>query len=151
MNTPASVTQNLAPLAAAQADPDELNSLRQRALAAIAAIRADPTSNAPMVDFLLNQAQSQTNDLINGDANSSPVHHILANLKSLLLNAQLVPTASSGLVMSSVSDEGDLVGYAKYELLDIGWTEAAVCWLEHFPASQKASFPNKPPVIVVVN
>jgi hypothetical protein len=146
MNTPAS---NPPPLANPQPSPDELEDLRNRLLVAVAAIRASNTSDPNMIDFLLNQAQSQTNALVSGDTNSSPVHHILANVKSLLMNAQVLPATSGDLAVSSISDEGDLVGNGKYESLDIGWTESAVCWLEHFGSKQKAPFQTSPPEILI--
>ncbi|WP_052409407.1 metallophosphoesterase family protein [Paraburkholderia oxyphila] len=138
-----------APLANPQPGPDQLNDLRDRLLNAIAAIRASQSSNPKMIDFLLNQAQNQTNALVSGDTNSSPDHHILANIRSLLMNAQVLPTTSDGLAVSSISDEGDIVGNGKYESLDIGWTEAAVCWLEYIASRPKAPFQTNPPEISI--
>lgn len=127
------------------ADP-ELKAMQTRLLNAIAAIRKTATPNqSQMLDFLLNQASSQTASFLSGESTSSPVHHILANVKSLLMNAKLLPTPSGGLVASSMSDEGDLVGRGKYESLDFGWTESAACWLEHIPPGNKVPFPTTPP------
>lgn len=148
MNTPTSTGGN-PPLANPQPGPDQLDDLRNRLRTAVAAIRASNTSNPAMVDFLLNQAQNQTNALVNGDTNSSPVHHILANVKSLLMNAQVLPTTTGDLAVSSISDEGDIVGNAKYESLDIGWTESAVCWLEYMASKPKAPFETNPPEILI--
>lgn len=149
MNTPVSTEPVSAPLANPQPSQTQIDDLRGRLLSAVAAIRANNTSNPRMIDFLLNQAQNQTNALINGDTNSSPIHHILANVKSLLMNAQLLPGTSGDITVSSISDEGDIVGSAKYESLDFGWTVAAVCWLEYMASKPKAPFQTSPPQISI--
>lgn len=134
------------PLAPVGPTDDELKAMQTRLLNALAAIRTTATPNQNQtLDFLLNQANTQATNFLNGESSSSPVHHILANVKSLLANATLLPTPSGGLVASSMSDEGDLVGPYKYESLDFGWTESAACWLEHIPPGNKAAFPNDPP------
>jgi hypothetical protein len=138
-----------APLANPQPGRDQLDDLRARLQNAVDAIRASNTSNPGMIDFLLNQAEDQTNALVGGDTNSSPDHHILANVKSLLMNARVLPSTSGDLAVSSISDEGDIVGNAKYESLDIGWTESAVCWLEYIASKPKAPFQTSPPVISI--
>jgi hypothetical protein len=128
-----------------------LKAMQTRLLNALAAIRKTATPNQnQMLDFLLNQANSQATSFLNGESSSSPVHNILANVKSLLANAKLLPTPSGGLVASSMSDEGDLVGPSKYESLDFGWTESAACWLEHIPPGNKAVFPTNPPATIPI-
>lgn len=127
---------------------DYLQDLQQRLQSAVANIRKTGTDDQnKMLDYLLNQAQSQTADLVNGDSNSSPIHHILANVKSLLMHAQVVPTSTGEMAVSSISDEGDIVGKNPYESLDVRWTESAVCWLEHFSPDTKAPFRTDPPTI----
>ena len=109
-----------------------LPSLQQRLQNALAAIGSDDDPKVQALHQLFDQAQSQTVDLLNGRTTSSPQHHILANIQSLLTNATLLPNQNGALVASSVTSEGDLVGTLKYESLDVEWTEAAICWLEHF-------------------
>ncbi|SOE97718.1 hypothetical protein SAMN05414139_10876 [Burkholderia sp. D7] len=138
----------LDPFGTAAPSDTDLQALQQRLLSAVNKIRATgSTEQNQMLDYLLNQAHDQTADLVSGDTNSSPVHHILANVKSLLMHAQVIPTSTGGLAVTTVSDEGDLVGKNPYESLDIGWTESAVCWLEHFPPETKANFRTSPPEI----
>lgn len=127
-----------------------LPSLQQRLQNALAAIGSDDDPKVQALHQLFDQAQSQTVDLLNGRTTSSPQHHILANIQSLLTNATLLPNQNGALVASSVTSEGDLVGTLKYESLDVEWTEAAICWLEHFPTAQKALFPKNPPPIMAM-
>lgn len=138
----------LRPFGTAAPSDANLQDLQQRLLSAVSRIRTTgSTEQNQMLDYLLNQAHNQTADLVSGDTNSSPVHHILANVKSLLMHAQVIPTSTGGVAVTTVSDEGDLVGKNPYESLDIGWTEAAVCWLEHFSPETKAVFRTDPPEI----
>ena len=141
-------SKGLNPLGTATPSDTDLQGLQQRLLSAVSKIRTDGSADQnQMLDYLLNQAHDQTADLVSGDTSSSPVHHILANVKSLLMHAQVLPTTTGGVAVTTVSDEGDLVGKNPYESLDIGWTESAVCWLEHFPPNTKAVFRTNPPVI----
>ncbi|WP_277184006.1 metallophosphoesterase, partial [Caballeronia sp. BR00000012568055] len=98
-----------------------------------------------MLDYLLNQAQSQATDLLNGNTSASPVHNILANVKSLLMHAQVLPSPTGGVSVTTISDEGDLVGRNQYESLDTNWSYCVVNWLSHFSASTKAPFRTAPP------
>jgi hypothetical protein len=61
----------------------------------------------------------------------------------------VLPTSTGGIAVSTISDEGDLVGKAPYESLDIKWAEAAVRWLENFPPAKKAPFRTHPPTITM--
>jgi hypothetical protein len=140
----------LGPLGTKGPSDTYLQDLQQRLLAAVSKVRVtgSPEQNQ-MLDYLLNQAHNQTADLVSGDTNSSPVHNILANVKSLLMHAQVITTSTGGVAVSSVSDEGDLVGKNPYESLDVGWTESAVCWLEHFSPDTKQLFRTTPPTIAM--
>lgn len=140
----------LRPFGTAAPSDAYLQQLQQRLLSAVSNVRATGTPEQnQMLDYLLNQAHDQTADLVSGDTNSSPVHQILANVKSLLMHAQVMPTSTGGLAVSSISDEGDLVGKNPYESLDIHWTESAVCWLEHFAPESKEAFRTDPPTIAL--
>lgn len=135
----------LRPFGTAAPNDTDLRDLQQRLLAAVNNVRVTGTPEQnQMLDYLLNQAHNQTADLVSGDTNSSPVHHILSNVKSLLMHAQVMPASTGGVTVSSVSDEGDLVGKNPYESLDVRWTESALCWLEHFSPQTKADFRTAP-------
>ena len=124
--------------------------LQARLKDAIDNIRSQGSSEQnKMVDYLLNQAQGQTADLVSGDSTSSPVHHILANVKSLLMHARVVSAPTGTLALSTVSDEGDLVGTNPYESLDVRWGKSAASWLEHLPPGTKAEFRNTPPTVTM--
>ncbi|CAD6555648.1 hypothetical protein LMG27952_05884 [Paraburkholderia hiiakae] len=152
MSTNSNTTANPAPVPSPAPPPDP-KKLQTRLLNAVKAIQASstvPQGQKNMVGQLLNEANSQATDLLNGDTTASPVHHVLANVKSLLNNATVLTTPDDHqLVVSSVTDEGDLVGNEKYESLDVGWAEAAACWLEHIPAQKKAPFSNAPQTITI--
>ena len=140
----------LGPFGTVAPSDTDLYDLQQRLLSAVSKVRATgSTEQNQMLDYLLNQAHNQTADLVSGDTNSSPVHNILANVKSLLMHAQVMTTPTGGVAVSSVSDEGDLVGKNRYESLDVGWTESAVCWLEHFSPDTKEEFRTNPSTIAM--
>jgi hypothetical protein len=133
-------------------DPPTPAALKVRLQQAIDVFRneASPDQQNTLA-LMLDQAHDQATDLVTGASDSSPTHHILANVRSLLENTSALPEPGGGLAVSTVSEEGDLVGTQQYEALDLRWAESAACWLAHFPPDQKAKFPNNPPTIQIDN
>jgi hypothetical protein len=128
---------NLAP----SSGNDTLSDLQSRLSAAINNVRTSGSDEQKqMLDYLLNQAQGQATDLLSGNTSASPVHNILANVKSLFMHAQVLPSPTGGVSVTTISDEGDLVGRNQYESLDPNWGYCVVNWLSHFSANTKAPF-----------
>ncbi|QGZ58931.1 metallophosphoesterase family protein [Paraburkholderia acidiphila] len=156
MSTTPTTAANPAPMpppvqAPTPSEPQSLQTRLRNALNTIETSAAVPPEQKRMIGLLLSQAQTQATDLLSGDTTASPVHHVLSNVNSLLDNATVLQTPDGRLVATTVSDEGDLVGTAKYESLDMGWAEAAACWLEHIPPGKKATFSNAPQTITIPN
>lgn len=121
---------------------------QQRLNNALVAIGQTDPAKVQTLTQLFAQAHAQSVDLLNDQTDSSPQHHILANMQSLQTNGTLLPDPNGALVQNSVTSEGDLLGTLKYESFDPEWAEAAICWVEHFLPGKKAAFSTNPPAVI---
>lgn len=132
--------------------PIDIASLKTRLDSAVQAFRSTASADqVKSLDFMLNQSHVQAAQSLTGDRSGTPTNHILANVRSLLFNSSVLPDPSGGLALSTVSEEGDLVGRAPLEALDPGWVESVIAWLQNFGPAGKAPFVDTPAVIEIAD
>lgn len=101
---------------------------------------------------LLSDIHNNTWDALNGAQSS--VHnaefaHALAIVEPQLAKRGQLPQSATELLTPKVQSDGSILGTGKWELLDPGWIESLIGWLEHL--EHQASFSTEPTARAIPN